>query len=128
MTLSTPDFSMPYNVICLTCTVVALAFGPLHNITTKSLKLTPAPDKNAKLKRVKEFLLRILNKLRRKKSVVAENSGADVPVASEVELNPEEPRRKDTGDGEPELSVTPEVTPPLTPTTAVKKRKRIRID
>jgi len=26
---------MPYNVICLTCTVVALAFGPLHNITTK---------------------------------------------------------------------------------------------
>lgn len=33
--LPTPDFSMPYNVICLTCTVVALAFGPLHNITTK---------------------------------------------------------------------------------------------
>merc|ERR1711902_42547 len=37
--LPTPDFSMPYNVICLTCTVVALAFGPLHNITTKSLTL-----------------------------------------------------------------------------------------
>ena len=33
--LPTPDFSMPYNVICLSCTVVALAFGPLHNITTK---------------------------------------------------------------------------------------------
>merc|ERR1712018_186287 len=41
--LPTPDFSMPYNVICLTCTVVALAFGPLHNITTKSLTLVQ-PD------------------------------------------------------------------------------------
>nr|CAD7571014.1 unnamed protein product [Timema californicum] len=39
ITLPTPDFSMPYNVICLACTVVALAFGPLHNITTKRLRL-----------------------------------------------------------------------------------------
>ncbi|KAJ8865834.1 hypothetical protein PR048_033356 [Dryococelus australis] len=39
ITLPTPDFSMPYNVICLACTVVALAFGPLHNITTKSLTI-----------------------------------------------------------------------------------------
>ncbi len=37
--LPTPDFSMPYNVICLSCTVVALAFGPIHNITTKRLRL-----------------------------------------------------------------------------------------
>jgi GPI-anchor transamidase subunit T len=33
--MATPDFSMPYNVICLVCTVVALAFGPLYNLTTK---------------------------------------------------------------------------------------------
>lgn len=33
--LPTPDFSMPYNVICLVCTVVALAFGPIHNLTTR---------------------------------------------------------------------------------------------
>ena len=39
MNLPTPDFSMPYNVICLACTVVALAFGPLHNITTKNLTI-----------------------------------------------------------------------------------------
>ena len=38
ITLPTPDFSMPYNVICLACTVVALAFGPLLNLTTRSLK------------------------------------------------------------------------------------------
>ena len=37
--LPTPDFSMPYNVICLSCTVVALAFGPLHNITTKVTRI-----------------------------------------------------------------------------------------
>ena len=35
LSLPTPDFSMPYNVICLACTVAALAFGPLHNITTR---------------------------------------------------------------------------------------------
>lgn len=39
VTLPTPDFSMPYNVICLACTVVALAFGPLHNHTTKRLQM-----------------------------------------------------------------------------------------
>ncbi|XP_063357513.1 GPI transamidase component PIG-T [Cydia amplana] len=41
VSLPTPDFSMPYNVICLACTVVALAFGPLHNISTKELVLKP---------------------------------------------------------------------------------------
>ena len=41
--LPTPDFSMPYNVICLACTVVALAFGPLHNITTKNLTVEEGP-------------------------------------------------------------------------------------
>lgn len=39
VSLPTPDFSMPYNVICLACTAVALAFGPLHNISTKKLVL-----------------------------------------------------------------------------------------
>lgn len=37
ISLPTPDFSMPYNVICLACTVVALAFGPIHNVSTKKL-------------------------------------------------------------------------------------------
>ena len=30
--LTTPDFSMPYNVITLTCTVLALYFGSLLNV------------------------------------------------------------------------------------------------
>ena len=59
--LPTPDFSMPYNVICLTCTVVALAFGPLHNITTKSLVIVhsePSADGKEKknlIKKIKSF-------------------------------------------------------------------------
>ena len=47
ISLPTPDFSMPYNVICLACTVVALAFGPLLNLTTKTLQVEEveqAPD------------------------------------------------------------------------------------
>ena len=35
MNLPTPDFSMPYNVICLTCTALAIGFGSLHNFTTR---------------------------------------------------------------------------------------------
>ncbi|XP_074605753.1 phosphatidylinositol glycan anchor biosynthesis class T [Brevipalpus obovatus] len=38
VSLPTPDFSMPYNVICLVSTVVSLAFGPIHNLTTKRPK------------------------------------------------------------------------------------------
>jgi len=55
--LPTPDFSMPYNVICLTCTVVALAFGPLHNITTKSLTIVePGEVPPGLIGRIKNFL------------------------------------------------------------------------
>ena len=35
--LPTPDFSMMFNVICFVSTVVAIAFGSLHNLTTKVL-------------------------------------------------------------------------------------------
>ena len=37
--LPIPDFSMPYNVICLACTVIALGFGPIYNATTKVAKI-----------------------------------------------------------------------------------------
>ena len=61
--LPTPDFSMPYNVICLTCTVVALAFGPLHNITTKTLTLVETKDApTAVLDKVKSFFSKSFSK------------------------------------------------------------------
>lgn len=55
ISLPTPDFSMPYNVICLTCTVVALAFGPIHNISTKKIVIRDKKGKKTILERVKEF-------------------------------------------------------------------------
>ncbi|CAG8608907.1 11257_t:CDS:2, partial [Scutellospora calospora] len=36
VSLPTPDFSMPYNVITLTCTVIALFFGSMFNLMTRS--------------------------------------------------------------------------------------------
>jgi len=35
--LPTPDFSMPFNVLCLVCTVIAIVYGSLFNLTTKEL-------------------------------------------------------------------------------------------
>jgi hypothetical protein len=36
--LPTPDFSMPYNVITLTCTVIALFFGSAFNLLTRQFE------------------------------------------------------------------------------------------
>ncbi|XP_012262616.2 GPI transamidase component PIG-T [Athalia rosae] len=57
VSLPTPDFSMPYNVICLACTAVALAFGPLHNITTKRLVLKPL-KKNKLMSYIREKIFK----------------------------------------------------------------------
>ncbi|EDW78215.1 uncharacterized protein Dwil_GK16308 [Drosophila willistoni] len=62
VSLPTPDFSMPYNVICLACTVVALAFGPIHSVATKLIiveRQSAAP---------KNFLKKIIFKLTKRKS------------------------------------------------------------
>ncbi|XP_037075674.1 GPI transamidase component PIG-T-like isoform X2 [Pollicipes pollicipes] len=65
VTLPTPDFSMPYNVICLVCTVVALAFGPLHNICTKRLLLVPISDeKPGYVTRLRDAIGRLLSRCR----------------------------------------------------------------
>lgn len=42
-----PDFSMPYNVITLTCTVLALFFGSIFNLVTRTLRPLK-PDVDAK--------------------------------------------------------------------------------
>ena len=33
--LATPDFSMPYNVIILSCTLITLIFGTIFNVLTR---------------------------------------------------------------------------------------------
>ena len=51
---------MPYNVICLACTVVALAFGPLHNITTNNLVVEEGEEQ-------KGIVGRLVDKVKKKK-------------------------------------------------------------
>ncbi|KAI8145967.1 GPI transamidase component PIG-T [Fennellomyces sp. T-0311] len=46
VSLPTPDFSMPYNVITLTCTVIALFFGSVFNLLTRSFQLVPEAPKD----------------------------------------------------------------------------------
>ncbi|TIC11903.1 Gpi16 subunit, GPI transamidase component [Wallemia mellicola] len=46
--LATPDFSMPYNVIIITSTVIALFFGSVYNILVKEFQLIPRKKEKAK--------------------------------------------------------------------------------
>lgn len=36
---------MPYNVICFVCTVIAIGFGSIFNLTTRRLVPAPKGDK-----------------------------------------------------------------------------------
>ncbi|RUS16083.1 GPI transamidase component PIG-T [Endogone sp. FLAS-F59071] len=47
VSLPTPDFSMPYNVITLTCTVIALFFGSMFNLLTRSFVILQEEEKKA---------------------------------------------------------------------------------
>lgn len=74
--LPTPDFSMPYNVICLVSTVVSLAFGPIHNLTTRRARVA---DAAAAATGGQSLFTKIKNYLKKKKSA---NSGSPEPVPS----------------------------------------------
>ena len=52
VTLSTPDFSMPYNVICFVYTVVAIGFGSLYNLTIKDIKRVDPKEEGSIVKRI----------------------------------------------------------------------------
>ncbi|XP_028392208.1 GPI transamidase component PIG-T-like [Dendronephthya gigantea] len=63
VSLPTPDFSMPYNVICLTCTVVAIAFGSLYNLSTKRLQEVPPGEPTTLLGKIKQKLSRLKERI-----------------------------------------------------------------
>ncbi|KAI9314340.1 GPI transamidase component PIG-T [Dichotomocladium elegans] len=48
VSLPTPDFSMPYNVITLTCTVIALFFGSIFNLLTRQFQVVAAEEEKKK--------------------------------------------------------------------------------
>ncbi|CAF3854820.1 unnamed protein product [Rotaria sordida] len=58
--LPTPDFSMPFNVICLGCTAVALAFGGLHNLTTKDFAFGEKRPKIPFRQRLQDLRFRVM--------------------------------------------------------------------
>lgn len=69
LTLPTPDFSMPYNVIILTCTVMSLAFGTIFNLLTKKVITEEEFEKislNLKLAKLKLKIKGIKDKLKRR--------------------------------------------------------------
>ncbi|XP_065363900.1 GPI transamidase component PIG-T [Calliphora vicina] len=79
LSLPTPDFSMPYNVICLACTVVALAFGPIHSVATKRIVVEQQDSEAGQ-----SFVGKFLKKLRKSKSKTVNNSSAkDVTMQDE---------------------------------------------
>ncbi|XP_038606623.1 GPI transamidase component PIG-T [Tachyglossus aculeatus] len=55
--LPTPDFSMPYNVICLTCTVVAVCYGSFYNLLTRTFHLE-VPSRGGLAKRLANLIRR----------------------------------------------------------------------
>ncbi|KAI5970252.1 GPI16 [Candida margitis] len=69
LTLPTPDFSMPYNVIILTCTVLSLAFGTMFNLLTKKTVTEEEFElaaQNTKFSKFKRSVLSRIGKLKTK--------------------------------------------------------------
>ncbi|TFK22012.1 Gpi16 subunit GPI transamidase component [Coprinopsis marcescibilis] len=46
--LATPDFSMPYNVIIFTCTVISFIFGSIFNLMTRKFVIVQMDPKESK--------------------------------------------------------------------------------
>lgn len=73
VTIPVPDFSMPYNVICLACTVIAIAFGSLHNLTTRIYQKVDPQEANLSLfARAVGVLNQLMQRLRNRRRPVAE--------------------------------------------------------
>ena len=51
---------MPFNVICLGCTAVALAFGGLHNLTTKEFRYGEKRPQVAFRQRLADLRIRVM--------------------------------------------------------------------
>lgn len=67
ITLPTPDFSMPYNVICLACTVVAIAFGSFHNLSSRRFEAVDPKKNPGLIGKVKAMLAKLKGRIFGKK-------------------------------------------------------------
>lgn len=66
LSLPTPDFSMPYNVIILTCTVMALAFGAIFNLIVKRVVTDEEADAIARSHPLRVKVFGIVEKVKAK--------------------------------------------------------------
>ena len=62
LSLSTPDFSMPYNVIIITSTVLGLIYGSLYNLLVKKLVTIEEADEIASQVGLKSLITRLKKK------------------------------------------------------------------
>ncbi|XP_037827103.1 GPI transamidase component PIG-T [Lucilia sericata] len=85
LSLPTPDFSMPYNVICLACTVVALAFGPIHSVATKRIVVEQQDTEGSQ-----SFVGKFLKKLRKSKSKPNVSNSSSKDAAEDENVTGEE--------------------------------------
>eukprot|EP00249_Psilotum_nudum_P019528 c27298_g1_i1 orf=722-2542(+) len=65
--LATPDFSMPYNVITLTCTVLALYFGSLLNVLRRRVGEEEKPRRSQEFPMIRK-LKQLLHKVTGRKT------------------------------------------------------------
>lgn len=63
LSLATPDFSMPYNVIILTCTVMALTFGTVFNLLAKDVVTDEEAEEAARQKPIAKIVKRFREKV-----------------------------------------------------------------
>ncbi|XP_068668207.1 uncharacterized protein [Aristolochia californica] len=82
--LTTPDFSMPYNVITFTCTVLALYFGSLLNVLRKRVGEEERCSSKVHIKRglVPQLLSKFSARLRGKKTGEEPSSSQPLPSSS----------------------------------------------
>lgn len=93
--LPTPDFSMPYNVICLACTVVAIGFGSLHNLTTRKFDFVDKSSSDGG-----SLVTRLLAKFRKKKDDGGKVGGGDGKEEKKKEQTEDEGSIQNSGDND----------------------------
>ena len=76
---------MPYNVICLACTVVAIAFGSFHSLTTRQFRVRDAKADVSLATKLKAKLAAFKTKLFGKKKNSSDESKVDSKTSDEPE-------------------------------------------
>lgn len=97
VTMPTPDFSMPYNVICLVSTAVAIAFGTVHNQATRRFVrvYVDEVEKEGFVSKVKSKLKSLFSK----KKPVGQSDDAN-PTEEEKKNSKEESEKAETPDAQ----------------------------